>query len=172
MKSAKAIFVQVVERPARKLVFMRGKKATHYYEYCEEQGCDRVDVVWGALEKLPGRLYEPVGLWLPDALRPAGAGLYAMGVEVSADFAGAVPDGCEVMDLVPCSMLVFQGPPFAEEDEGQAITDLWERTADFQPEVYGYAWADHVAPKVQLAPMGFRGYIEARPVTRIGQGAV
>jgi AraC family transcriptional regulator len=34
------VFVQVVERPARKLILKRGLKATHYFEYCEEVGCD------------------------------------------------------------------------------------------------------------------------------------
>jgi len=34
----------------------------------------------------------------------------------------------------------------------------------FNPEVYGYKYADELAPKMQLAPLGWRGYIEMRPV--------
>lgn len=30
------VFIQVIERPARKLILKRGIKATHYFEYCEE----------------------------------------------------------------------------------------------------------------------------------------
>lgn len=29
------VFIQVVDRPARKLILKRGIKATHYYEYCK-----------------------------------------------------------------------------------------------------------------------------------------
>lgn len=32
----KTIFVQVVERPARKITYKRGQNAEHYFEYCEE----------------------------------------------------------------------------------------------------------------------------------------
>ena len=34
------VFVQVVERPARKMILKRGKKAVGYFEYCDEVGCD------------------------------------------------------------------------------------------------------------------------------------
>ena len=34
--NANTVFVQVVDRPARKLILKRGTKATHYFEYCEE----------------------------------------------------------------------------------------------------------------------------------------
>lgn len=31
----------------------------------------------------------------------------------------------------------------------------------------GYKWSPEVAPRFQLAPMGYRGYIEARPVEKV-----
>ena len=31
----------------------------------------------------------------------------------------------------------------------------------------GYEWADEAAPRFQLDPQGWRGYIEARPVREI-----
>jgi hypothetical protein len=37
----------------------------------------------------------------------------------------------------------------------------------YDPKVYGFEWADEDAPRFQLAPMGYRGYIEARPVRQI-----
>ncbi len=40
---AAVIFTQIIERPARKLILFRSKKATHYFEYCEEVG-------WGTAE--------------------------------------------------------------------------------------------------------------------------
>jgi hypothetical protein len=39
----------------------------------------------------------------------------------------------------------------------------------YNPETYGYTWADEDAPRFQLAPLGYRGYIEARPVREIKQ---
>jgi len=40
---------------------------------------------------------------------------------------------------------------------------------DRNPIVYGYEYADALAPRMQLAPMGWRGYIEMRPVREIKQ---
>ena len=60
----KTVFVQVIERPARKLILKRGIKAADYYEYCEEVGCE----VWGTLVSIKDALYEPVGLWLPSGM--------------------------------------------------------------------------------------------------------
>ena len=59
------IFVQVVERPARKLILKRGIQAADYYAYCEEVGCE----VWDVLTSLKQSLYEPIGMWLPENLR-------------------------------------------------------------------------------------------------------
>jgi len=61
-------------------------------------------------------------------------------------------------------MLVFQGEPYDDEVFDQAISALWERIEIFNPEVYGYEYADELAPRMQLAPLGWRGYIEMRPV--------
>lgn len=38
--SPKTVFVQVVDLPARKIILKRGIKATNYFEYCNEVGCD------------------------------------------------------------------------------------------------------------------------------------
>ncbi len=157
------VFVQVVERPARKLIIKRGVKATHYFEYCEEVGCD----IWGILTSVTEALYEPIGMWLPENLRQPGTSIYAQGVEVPIDYAGQIPDGFEMMDLAPCKMMVFQGQPYDDEKFEQAISDLWEVMKTYNPEVYGFKWADEDGPRFQLAPMGYRGYIEARPVRQL-----
>jgi AraC-like DNA-binding protein len=161
--SASTVFVQVVERPARKLLLLRGKTADNYYDYCEEVGCD----VWGVLCSVKEALYEPVGLWLPENLRKPGTGEYAQGVEVPASYAGEVPDGYDLMDLPACKMMVFQGPPFNDEDFEEAIGSLWEVMKRYDPVFYGFRWADGDAPRIQLEPQGERGYIEARPVRKI-----
>lgn len=73
------------------------------------------------------------------------------------------------MELPPCKMLMFQGPPYDDEKFMQAIDALWEQTRHYNPEIYGYRWADDLAPKIQLAPMGYRGYIEGRPVVELNR---
>jgi AraC-like DNA-binding protein len=165
-ETAKAIFVQIVERPARKLILKRGVSSTHYFEYCEEVGCD----VWGILSSIQEALYEPIGMWMPENLKPAGTSTYTQGVEVPRDFTGEIPSGFEMIELPPCKMLIFQGQPYADEDFTEAINELWKQTENFNPEIYGYAWADEDAPKFQLAPMGYRGYIEGRPVRPVNSG--
>lgn len=159
-----AIFVQIVERPKRRLILKRAKKATHYFEYCEEVGCEVWDILCGIKEAL----YEPVGMWMPDNLRPAGTSLYTQGVEVPADWQGELPEGFEIIELPACKVLIFQGPPYDDEKIEEAIDELWQQTKNYNPEIYGYEWFDEAAPKFQLAPMGYRGYIEGRPVREIG----
>ena len=157
------IFTQIMERPARKLILFRSKAAAHYFEYIEETGCDVWDILCGIKEAI----YEPIGLWLPENMRPEGTGIYAHGVEVPADYAGTVPDGFDIIDLAPCKYLVFQGETYDDEFYQDAVGACMGRIEKFNPKVYGYEYYDEIAPKFQLAPMGWRGYIEGRPVKSI-----
>ncbi len=157
------VFVQVIERPARKLILRRAVKATDYYEFCEEVDC----AIWGLLTSIKDALYEPIGLWLPPAMIRPGTSVYAQGVEVASDYSGPIPDDCEIIDLPPCQMMVFQGQPFDEEKFEDAISDIWALIKTYDPSIYGYRWADDDGPRFQLEPRGYRGYIEARPVQRI-----
>jgi AraC family transcriptional regulator len=166
MKSEKknhTVFVQIVDRPARKLVLKRGVRATHYFEYCEEVGCD----IWDVLAQIKGALGEPMGLWLPAALCAEGTSTYVQGVEVPLDFTDKIPEGYDVIELRPCKQMVFQGPPFDDAKFEEAIDSLWDAINGYQPETVGYAWADDDAPRFQLAPFGYRGYIEGRPVRQL-----
>ncbi len=165
---ANTVFVQVVERPARQLLLQRGRKATDYWEYCEETGCD----VWGVLSSVKGTLYEPVGMWLPDRLRPPDTSVYAQGVELPVEFSGSIPEGMELIDLPPCKYMVFQGSPYKDEEMGQAIGAIWKAIEKYDPEIYGWQWADEDAPRIQLAPIAERGYIEARPVCELKKRSV
>ncbi|MDF2889970.1 MAG: AraC family transcriptional regulator [Clostridia bacterium] len=157
------VFVQVVDRPARRLILKRGIKATHYFEYCDEVGCD----VWGLLSSIKDAIYEPVGMWLPENMVRPGTSVYAQGVEVSANYAGEVPEGFDMIDLPPCKMMVFQGQPFEDEKFEEAISEIWETMKSYDPKIYGFEWADEDAPRIQLEPAGYRGYIEARPVRQM-----
>ena len=159
-KSTHTVFVQVVERPSRKLILKRGVKATHYFEYCEEVGCD----VWGVLSSIKEAMYEPAGMWLPKKLVNAGTSQYVQGVEVPQNYAGEIPEGFDVVELEPCKMMVFQGEPYEDDNFEEAIEELWQVMKRYNPEIYGFEWADEDAPRFQLEPQGYRGYIEARPV--------
>lgn len=166
------IFTQIMERPARKLILQRSKNATDYFEYEEEVGCgeNNMSAPWDVLCGIKEALYEPVGVWLPKNMRPEGTGIYAHGVEVPADYAGAVPQGFDVIDLAPCKFIVFQGESYGEDKFQEAIGLCMEQIEKFNPEVYGYKYAEELGPKMQLAPEGWRGYIELRPVLEIGGG--
>lgn len=163
------IFTQIMERPARKLILFRSKNASDYFEYCEEVGCGTPEnpAPWDILCGIKDALNEPMGVWLPESMCPEGTGIYAHAVEVAADYSGEIPFGFDVIDLPPCKYLVFQGEPYDDDKYDEAIGNLWENIADFNPRVYGYEWDDGSAPKFQLAPMGWRGYIEGRPVKKI-----
>jgi hypothetical protein len=112
-------------------------------------------------------LYEPMGMWLPENLRKPGTSVYAQGVEVPEDFAGELPEGFDLIDLPPCKMMIFQGQPFTDEKFEEAIGELWEVIKGYNPETYWFAWAEEDGPRFQLEPLGYRGYIEGRPVRQL-----
>lgn len=152
-KKINTVFVQVVERPARKLILKRGVKASHYFEYCEEVGCD----IWDILSGIKEAMYEPVGMWLPDNMITPGTSKYIQGVEVFPEYSGTIPEGFEMIDLRPCKMMVFQGEPYDDEKFEEAIDEIWEVMKRYNPRIYGFDWADEEAPRFQLAPQGYRG---------------
>jgi AraC-like DNA-binding protein len=164
-QKANTIFVQVVERPARKLILKRGIKAEDYYAYCEEVGCE----VWDVLTGIREALYEPMGMWLPQNMRKPGTSIYVQGVEVPADYTGKVPEGLELIDLPPCKMMIFQGQPYDDAVFEEAIGSFWEVIKNYNPEIYGFKWADEDGARFQLEPQGYRGYIEGRPVRPLEQ---
>jgi len=106
-------------------------------------------------------------MWLPDSLKKPGTSTYAQGVEVPIDYSGKVPEGFELIELRPCKMMVFQGQPYDDEKFEDEISEIWEVINDFNPKLYGFSWAVEDGPRFQLEPLGYRGYIEARPVRQI-----
>lgn len=155
MANVRNVFIQVVDKPARKVLIKRGVQAADYFSYCEEVGCD----VWGLLQSIRSISGEPVCLWLPAAYIKAGTSEYVQGVEVSADYNGIVPEGFDVIDLPAAKYLMFQGEPFAEEDYCQAIEEVKASIKKYDPSVIGLSW-DNDNPRIQLEPVGTRGYIE------------
>ncbi len=159
MEQIKNVFIQVIEKPARKVILKRGILAYDYMTYCNEAGCD----VWGLLTSIKSISGEPVCLWLPEQYRPEGTSQYVQGVEVSSDYGGPVPEGFDVIQLPAASFLMFQGEPFEEEDFCQAIQMVQAAMERYDLSVIGLA-PDPENPRIQLEPIGTRGYIEMIPV--------
>ncbi|MCB6345008.1 helix-turn-helix domain-containing protein [Enterocloster lavalensis] len=159
-EKVRTVFIQVIEKPARKAVIRRGVRAEDYFAYCEEVGC----VVWGLLTSMRSLCGEPVCLWLPEKLRKPGTSVYVQGVEVPEDYSGPVPEEFDVIDLPAAKYLMFQGEPFEEEDYCQAIEAVQSAAKEYDPSVIGYRW-DRENPRIQLEPVGTRGYIELYAIT-------
>ena len=162
MSSIKNVFIQIIRKPAHKVIIKRGVKAAEYFAYCEEAGCD----VWGTLLSMDSLCGEPVCLWLPERLRTPGTSEYVQGVEVAEDYTGNIPQGFDIIELPAAEYLMFQGEPFAEEDYCEAIFAVQQAAERYQPAVIGYR-RDAENPRIQLEPRGERGYIELLPVKKI-----
>ena len=161
MSEIRNVFIQVIEKPARKVIIKRGIKATEYFSYCEEVGCD----VWGLLRSIKSISGEPVCLWLPKGFRKPASNEYVQGVEVEADYNGPIPEGFEIIDLPSSTYLLFRGEPFKDEDYAVAINEIWDAEKKYNPEFIGFEWDDK-NPRIQLEPVGKRGYIELVPVKK------
>lgn len=161
MENTNCIFIQIMHKPARKVILKRGIKAEDYFPYCEEVGCD----VWGTLLSMDSLCGEPVCLWLPAQYRKPGTSVYVQGVEVSSDYDGRIPDGFDIISLPEADYLMFQGEPFCEDEYCNAISAVQQAMDRYDPSVIGYAW-DDTNPRVQLEPRGNRGYIELRAIKR------
>ena len=162
MSEIRNVFIQVIEKPSRKVIIKRGLNANEYFSYCEEVGCD----VWGLLTSIKSISGEPVCMWLPQEMRKPVTNEYVQGVEVEEDYSGEVPEGFEIIDLPAATYLLFRGEPFADEDYEVAITEIWDAEKKYNPEFIGFKWDDK-NPRIQLEPRGERGYIELVPVKKI-----
>ena len=102
VKEVRNIFIQTIEKPARKVIIRRGKEAKGYWQYCEEVGCD----VWGLLTSIKSIGGEPVCLWLPEKYILPGTSEYVQGAEVPLDYAGEIPSGFDVIELPQCRYMM------------------------------------------------------------------
>ncbi len=155
METVKNIFIQVIEKPARKVIIKRGVKATDYFAYCNEVDCD----IWGFLTSIKSISNEPIGMWLPSAYIEQGTSEYVQGVEVLTSYDGELPNGFDIIDLPMAKYLMFNGEPFEEDNYMLAISEVCSAIKKYDPAVIGYTW-DAKSPRIQLEPIGSRGYIE------------
>lgn len=159
MEKTNTIFIREVYKPKRKVIIKRGVKAEDYFAYCEEVGCD----VWGILTSMHSISDEPVCMWLPDKYILPNTSKYVQGVEVSTDFNGEIPDGFDIIELPESKYLAFQSEPFMEEDFCEAIVSLQKAVNDYNISTINLEHNDD-NPRIQLEPLGERGYIELYPV--------
>lgn len=162
MEPIRTVFIQIVEKPARRVIIKRGIQAADYWTYCEEVGCN----IWGILTSIKSISGEPVCMWLPKRYIKNGTSEYVQGVEIPVDSDQSVPEGFDVITLPAAKYLMFQGEPFAEENFEDAIKKIWEAEKKYAPSVIGYEW-DSENPRIQLEPIGTRGYIELLPIREI-----
>ncbi|MDK2807360.1 MAG: hypothetical protein PWP24_89 [Clostridiales bacterium] len=161
-EEAGKVLVEVVHKPKRMILIKRGIRAKGYFEYCEEVGCE----VWGLLCSIPSISGEPLCMWLPQGYQKEGTSEYVQGVEVALDYEGVVPDGLDVIILPEADYMLFQGEPFEEADFCAAIDGVQEAIRHFDPATLGYTW-DLENPRIQLEPVGKRGYREMLPVKEV-----
>lgn len=109
---------------------------------------------------------EPVCLWLPEKYINPNTSAYVQDVEVAEDYSGIIPEGFDIIFLPAAEYLMFQGEPFEEEDYCEAICAVRQAIDRYQPSVIGYEW-DDFNPRIQLEPLGKRGYIELRAVKNL-----
>lgn len=158
------IFIQAVRKPERLCIIKRGVRAEDYFPYCQEVSCD----VWGIPLSMPSLSGEPVAMWLPQKYKKPDTSTYVQGVEVETGYTGVVPDGFDTIRLPEAEYLMFQGPPFPEEEYCQAIRTVQAAMDRYDPSVIGCRWDDE-NPRIQLEPRGRRGYIELRAIRRCAE---
>lgn len=161
MSDVETVFITQIKKPNRKVIIKRGMKATDYMEYCREVGCD----VWGLLKSISSLNNEPVCMWLPNKYVKVNSSVYVQGVEVPLDYNGLIPEGFDIIELPETIYLMFQGEPFNEEDYHLAIKKVWSAISKYNPGILGFRLDDE-NPRIQLEPIGERGYIELLPVKK------
>jgi len=164
-KVSRTVTVTAVERPERKLILLRAEKTTggDYFAFCEERDCD-----WeGILNSISEKFAPAALLTLPQSLVTKGTSDTAAGVEVPVDYSKPIPEGYDVINLKPCTMLFFNGAPYDnEEDFCIAIDIVWEAVDNYNPEMYKWQAAPELAPRFNFGADEKQGARMAIPVIR------
>lgn len=160
-KVSGTVTVSVVERPARKLIFLRHHGAG-YFEGCAEVGCDWTDYY----NSIPEAFDTAAGGQLPDFLIDPEKGSQAFFVEVPLDYSAPLPDGYESAELPPCTYLYFVEMPFEDEaDYPAAIGTVDEAIASYPFERFGWKRSGQ-GPYLGMGAEAASGARTAVPVVR------
>lgn len=161
-KVSRTVTVTVVERPARKLIFLR-HNGTDYLSGCEEVGCD-----WeGFYNSIPEKFDTAAGGRLPKFLILPNTNGQAFFVEVPLDYSKPVPERYEIAELPPCTYLYFTGMPFKDpNDFPVAIGILNEAIENYPFERFGWEISDE-GPYLGMGAEPETGARAAVPVRKI-----
>lgn len=162
-KLSRIVTVTAVQRPVRKLILLRAKETKNgdYLAYCEEMGCE-----WeGLLNSIPEKYAPAALLTLPPSLIKQNTSDTAAGIEVPPDYIKSLPGGYDLIDLSPCTMLFFSGPPYENEDDFCVAIELVQQALDcYNPGLYGWRAAPELAPRFNFGASGALGARMAVPV--------
>ena len=159
---SRTVTVTVVERPARKLIFLR-HNATDYFSACEEVGCD-----WeGFYNSIPEKFDTAAGGRLPSNLIKSGTSGNAFFVEVPLSYNKTLPDGYEIAELPPCTYLYFNGMPFDDQNDFPIAIGIMNEAIEAYPfERFGWKKSDN-APDMGMGAEAETGARAAVPVEKL-----
>jgi len=165
-KVSRTVTVTVVERPARKLIFLR-HNATDYFSACEEVGCE-----WeGFFNSIPEKFDTAAGGRLPKFLIQPNTNGYAFFVEVPLDYCKPIPDGYEIAELPPCTYLYFNGMPYEDPNDFPIAIGIVNEAIEHYPfERFGWEKSDD-GPYLGMGAEAETGARTAVPVRRIKRAA-
>lgn len=166
-KVSRTVTVTVVERPSRKLIFLR-HNGTDYFSGCEEVGCD-----WeGFFYSIPEKFDTAAAGRLPKFLIKPNTHGNAFFVEVPADYSKPIPEGYEVADLPPCTYLYFNGMPYENPDDFPiAIGIVNEAIENYPYERFGWKRSDD-GPYLGMGSTEETGARTAVPVKKIEKNII
>ncbi len=161
-KVSRTVTVTVVERPARKLIFLR-TSGNGYFQDCEEVGCD-----WeGFYNSIPEKFDTAAGGRLPTNLIKPDTNGNAFFVEVPLNYNKPLPDGYEIAELPPCTYLYFNGMPFDDQNDFPiAIGIINEAIETYTFERFGWKKSDN-APYLGMGAEAETGARAAVPVEKL-----
>lgn len=151
------ITYRIIERPRRRAIIKRAVKANNYLEFNKELGYD----VWNQLTNLESLLDEHISIWLPKPLIKAGTSGYAVGIIVSKEYDGIVPNGFEIIDLEASKYLMIRIDNF--NNYYSALNEFNEFIASFDIKQLDHKWNKN-NPKIELEPINDREIIQLIPI--------
>jgi len=161
-KVSRTVTVSVVERPARKLIFLR-TSSSDYFAACEEVGCD-----WeGYYNSIPEKYDTAAGGRLPKFLVNPGTNGSAFFVEVPIDYDKQILKGYEIAEIPACTYLYFNGMPFDDQNDFcEAIGILNEAISAYPFEKFGWKQSEN-APYLGMGAEAETGARAAVPIEKI-----
>ena len=108
------------------------EKRKDFYEDCEKKGLMKI------INEIPSEMRYGGGFIPVDT--PEGM-IVSYGKEVPDDYNGYIPDFCEVFHFPASKYIVFNYPPYPQEDHGSVVKSVFSGMNKFKPEEHGFKWS-------------------------------